>query len=79
MGNLYARRREWRKAIDSYLGALRAKPQFGRARLGLGIVMSASGDVAGALPHLRQAASDPDAAVRQEARELLQSLQSGKR
>ena len=37
LGDIYARRREWRQAIASYQAALSKQPQLGQARLGLGI------------------------------------------
>jgi tetratricopeptide (TPR) repeat protein len=74
LGDIYARRREWRQAIASYQAALSKQPQLGQARLGLGIALAASGDVLGARPHLQQAAGDPNPQVRQAAAEVLGSL-----
>jgi Tfp pilus assembly protein PilF len=74
LGDIYARRREWRLAIASYQTALSKQPQLGPARLGLGIALAASGDVPGARPHLQQAAADPNPQVRQTAGEALATL-----
>ena len=38
---LLARRGEWMRAANSYRTALRVKPQFGRAHLGLGTALAA--------------------------------------
>lgn len=62
-------------AKKSYLEALRIRPSFHRAHLGLGAVLAATGDGQGAQTHLSQAAASPDAAVRQEASELLKQIQ----
>lgn len=73
-GNLYARKGDWRRAIESYREALRLRPGFGRARVGLGLALAATGDVTAARSHLELAASDADVAVRAEAADLLASL-----
>ena len=75
LGDLYARRREWRLAIEQYQAALGSQPQLGRARLGLGIALGASGDFMGARSHLQQAVNDANPSVRQEAAEILRSLE----
>ncbi|MCW5977247.1 MAG: tetratricopeptide repeat protein [Bryobacteraceae bacterium] len=78
LGNLYARKGDWARAVRPFREAVRVRPQFGRARLGLGMALAATGDVAGARAHLSQAASDPDAAVRADASELLRSIPAGR-
>ena len=78
LGNLFARRREWARAAGAYRQALKAKPQFGRAHLGLGTALAAQRDLAQARTHLREAANDPDPAVRQEAAELLKALETAR-
>jgi hypothetical protein len=53
---------------------LSAQPGFARAELGLGTVLAAQRDLSGARTHLERAAASTDAAVRQEAAELLAEL-----
>jgi len=77
LGNLYARRKEWPRAAQQYREALRLDPQFGRAHLGLALAMASQGDFTTARKHLQLAANSPDAAVSQDARELLQSMPGG--
>jgi hypothetical protein len=60
--------------MTRYQEALRSKPQFGRAHLGLGATLAATHDVSGAREHLTVAAQDPNPDVRQEAQELLRQL-----
>lgn len=79
LGDLYSRRREWRLAVEQYQAALGSQPQLGRAQLGMGIALAASGDVLGARSHLQQAASDANPSVCQEAAQVLRSLEVGAR
>ena len=61
-------------ALPHYREALRLQPASARANLGLGSALLAVGDSAGAVAYLRQAAAGTDPALREEARQLLQSL-----
>ena len=74
LGDLYARRGQLQQAMARYREALRSKPRFGRAHLGLGATLAANHDVTGAREHLTVAAQDPNPEVRQEAQELLRQL-----
>jgi predicted CXXCH cytochrome family protein len=62
---------EWAAAKKSYLEALRARPLSEAAWLGLGTAQAATGDLPAARTSLAKAASGKDAAIRQEAQELL--------
>ena len=48
LGDLFARRGAWPAAMACYREALRIKPDSGRAHLGLGTALGATGDPAGA-------------------------------
>lgn len=74
LGNLYARKKKWALALEQYREALRIDPRFGRAHLGMAMVMGSMGDFGAAKRHLQEAAGSGDAAVAQDARELLGSL-----
>jgi Flp pilus assembly protein TadD len=54
--------------------AARIQPESGRVQLGLGLAMMSSGDPAGATPHLQQAATDSDPAIRDEAAAALRKI-----
>ncbi len=74
LGNLKARKRDWQGAIRHYRDSLGAKPDFGPALLGMGIALGATGDFAGARSFLTRAAASPASDVKQEAADLLRSL-----
>ena len=74
LGNLYARTKRWALAREQYGEALRIDPRFGRAHLGMAMVMGSMGDFAAAKRHLQEAAGSGDAAVAADARDLLGSL-----
>lgn len=61
-------------ALPHYREAVRIQPGFGRAQLGLGSALAATGDVTGAILHLQKAAADPDPVVRQQATEMLHRI-----
>ncbi len=61
-------------AVPHYREVVRLQPKSPRAHLGLGASLALSGDRAGALPYLRQAAAGSDAEVRQQALGLLRQL-----
>jgi predicted CXXCH cytochrome family protein len=71
LGNLLARRGDWRGAANEYRESLRIQPRYGRALLGLGTAMLATGQFAEARQRLTEAAAYGDASVQREARELL--------
>jgi tetratricopeptide (TPR) repeat protein len=71
LGEVQSVRGEWVAAKKSYLEALRARPSSEAAWLGLGTAQAAIGDLAAARVSLTKAASGKDAAIRQEAQELL--------
>ncbi len=62
------------EAVPHYRELLRRQPSSLRAQLGLGASLALSGDRAGALPYLRQAAAGPDPGVREQALGLLRQL-----
>ncbi|MEX2260976.1 MAG: tetratricopeptide repeat protein [Bryobacteraceae bacterium] len=74
LGNLLAVRGAWGEAIGHYREAVRLQPGFARAHLGLGTALAATGNFAEARQHLTRAAAASDAAIQQEARELLGRL-----
>ncbi len=75
LGSLLAAQGHVREGLDHYREALRIRPDFGRAQLHLGEALADSGDAAGALPYLQKAAASADAAIRQEARGVLEKLE----
>ncbi len=74
LGNLKARKRDWQGAIRHYRDSLAAKPDFGPALLGMGTALGATGDFLGARSFLARAAASPVPGVKDEAAELLRSL-----
>jgi tetratricopeptide (TPR) repeat protein len=74
LGDLKARRRDFRGAIAHYQSALRTRPDFGPALLGMGTALGASGDFLGARSYLSRAAANSFPGVREEAADLLRSL-----
>jgi len=54
---------------------LSLNPDSGRAHYELGVVLSQSGDSAGAIEHFKMAASDPDPNISAGANEMLRRLQ----
>lgn len=74
LGDLAARRRDWRRSARHFQNALLKRPDYGPALIGLGIAHGAMGDFPGARSYLHRAAGNPIQAVREEAAELLRSL-----
>jgi len=74
LGNLKARKRDWQGAIRHYRDSLAAKPDFGPALLGMGTALGASGDFQGARSFLTRATASPIPGVKEEAADLLRSL-----
>ncbi|MEP6536685.1 MAG: tetratricopeptide repeat protein [Bryobacteraceae bacterium] len=74
LGNLKARKRDWQGAIRNYRASLAAKPDFGPALLGMGTALGASGDFQGARSFLTRATASPIPGVKEEAADLLRSL-----
>jgi Flp pilus assembly protein TadD len=65
-------------ALPHYREAVRIQPESTRAHLGLGSALAATGDPAGAVPHLQKAAAGSDAAAREQAARLLRQLGAGR-
>jgi tetratricopeptide (TPR) repeat protein len=61
-------------AIRQYREALQIRPDFDRARLGLGLALAAVGDVTNAIPYLQKAAASVDPALREEAENAIKQL-----
>ncbi len=74
LGNLKARKRDWLGAIRHYRDSLAVKPDFGPALLGMGTALGATGDFQGARSFLTQATASPIPGVKEEAVDLLRSL-----
>jgi tetratricopeptide (TPR) repeat protein len=74
LGNLLQRKDRMDDARREYETALRIRPDLGRAQFDLGALLAGKGDLAGATPHLRNAARSPDPALRALAEELMQRL-----
>ena len=74
LGALLAGKGERPAAITEYRAALRLRPDFGRALVGLAQVLVAAGDRGEAAELLERATSGQDPAVREQARSLLQQI-----
>jgi predicted CXXCH cytochrome family protein len=74
LADLLMAKGEPQAALPHYRDALRIRPTFGQARLGLGSALAATGDVDGAVVQFREAAGDTDPAVRHEAARALRLL-----
>ncbi|MBL8176038.1 MAG: tetratricopeptide repeat protein, partial [Bryobacterales bacterium] len=74
LGDLLLAREQGQAAAERFRQALRLLPESGRAHGGLASALLMTGDVQGALPHLRKAAAGNDAKARDKARELLRQL-----
>jgi len=61
-------------ALPHYQEAVRLQPESGKAHLALGMALAATGDAGQAIPHLRKAAVDGDAEVREGAAQALRQL-----
>jgi tetratricopeptide (TPR) repeat protein len=71
-------KRQAQAALPHYREAVRIQPESGRAHLGLGSALAMTGDLAGAVPHLRKAAAGSDPAVREAAAQILRKLGNGR-
>jgi len=74
LGSLAASHGLWHIAIRHYEAALKARPEFDRALLGMGSALAATGKVSEARGYLSKAAASGNAAVRQEASEVLRLM-----
>lgn len=74
LGDLLMAKGEVQSALPHYREAVRIQPESGRAQLSLGTALVAAGDVTGAITHLQKAATGSDAAVREEAVQLLRQM-----
>ena len=74
LGGLLSRKGEPNLALAEFESAVRLKPGFSRAQLDLGVTLAMLGDIAKAIPHLREAARGQDPRVAGQARSALQQL-----
>ncbi len=74
LGALYVREKQTELAIAEYRQALAAKPEMNRVHLNLGLLLAAQGDRAGAIEHLRAAATDANPAIAGPAAQALERL-----
>ena len=74
LGDLLMAKGQAQVALEHYREVVRLQPDSGKARLGLGMALVAVGDLNGAVPHLRKAASDSTPAVREAAVQVLRQL-----
>lgn len=68
------RAREFEEAQRQLEESLRVDPELGDARITLARMLIAKGDAAGAVVHLRRAAADSDAGVREAALQMLRQM-----
>ena len=61
-------------ALEHYREAVRIQPDSGRAHLGLGSALAATGDLAGAVPYLQKAVAGSDPAAREGVAQILRQL-----
>jgi Flp pilus assembly protein TadD len=54
LGQLYLQRKQWSEAVSAYRKALKLKPEYLKARQGLGMALWRSGDEAGGIALLRE-------------------------
>jgi predicted CXXCH cytochrome family protein len=74
LADLLMAKGQMRAALPHYREAVRIRPEFGQAELGLGTALAAVGDRAGARLHLQKAAADSDPSVRDQAAQALRTL-----
>ena len=74
LGDLLMAKGQAQAALPHYREAVRIQPLSGRAHLGLGVALAATGDVGAAISHLQKAAANSDAAVREEAAQVLRQF-----
>lgn len=74
LGRIYSVKANWAGAVAVYERALRAKPGFERAHLGLGTALAASGRMEAAKVHLNKAAASRDEGLRRDAAEVLKMI-----
>ncbi|MEP7363921.1 MAG: tetratricopeptide repeat protein [Acidobacteriota bacterium] len=74
LGDVQSVRGGWNQAKESYRKVLQARPADPAANLGLGTAQAATGEFAAARFSLGQAAAGQNAAIRQEALELLSKM-----
>lgn len=74
LGEVKAAQGRWAEAMQCYRTVLRVRPESEAALLGLGTAQGATGDVAGARVSLGKVAKGKNAALRQEALDLLQAM-----
>jgi tetratricopeptide (TPR) repeat protein len=74
LGALYVREKQTAEAVKEYQKALAIRPDMNRVHLNLGLLLYSQGDKSGAITHLRQAASDSNAAVAGPAAQALEKI-----
>jgi predicted CXXCH cytochrome family protein len=74
LADLFLARNKARDATAHYRRALDLRPSSGRARLGLGTALLSIGDASSALVFFREASSDSDPSIRDQASKILQQL-----
>ena len=78
LGDLLMARQRTQDAAPHYREVLRISPESSRAHLGLGAALMAGGDLEGAISHLKRAAAGDDAAMREQAAEMLRQIEKGR-
>ncbi len=73
-GGLLASKRQLAEAAREYAEAVRIKPDFAQAQLDLARALAATGDMPGAIEHLKKAAAGTDPQVAQFAAQALKRL-----
>jgi len=71
LGTLFAHDLDADAALREFLEAVRLRPAFGLAHLNAAGILAAKGEAVAARQHLREAAKDPDPAIRQRAEQAL--------
>ena len=75
LGDLLLAGNKAREATPHYAEALRVLPNSTRGHLGLGAALASTGDFENARSHLKLAAAGTDAAVREQATQILRQLE----
>jgi tetratricopeptide (TPR) repeat protein len=74
LGDLLMVQNKGKEAAPHYVEALRLLPNSDRGHLGLGAALASQGDLANAKVHLNRAAASTDAAIREQAMQILSQL-----
>ena len=76
LGIMLARKGRLAEAAGEYQVVVQLRPDLYRAQLELATILVAQGDLAGAIPHLQEAAKSPDTQIAQRANRALLSVGS---